>query len=293
MSSASLEAQLRAPRRNNRATFFWRFRQNKLAVMGLGIVIVMIFIAIFANVIAPTGYNEAVLSESRQFPSFSHWFGTDQVGRDYLSRALFGTRTSIIVGFGVQLIALTIGFTLGALGGYLGGWVDQIVVRIIEIATGIPTLLVAMFLMAFLGHSTSSIIFALGITGWVVETRITRAQFIAFRDREFVTAARAIGASEFRIAIRHIFPNVIPVIAVLVAFQIPAAIFNEAGLSFLGLGIDEPLPSLGKMVATSLDYVRIYWHMGLFPSVMIALITLGFTFMGDGLRDALDPTMNR
>ena len=293
MSSASLEAQLRVPRRNNKATFFWRFRQNKLAVMGLGIVVVMIFIAISANVIAPTGYNEAVLSDSRQFPSWSHWFGTDQVGRDYLSRALFGTRTSIIVGFGVQLIALSIGFTLGALGGYLGGWVDQIVVRIIEIGTGIPSLLVAMFLMAFLGHSISSVIFALGITGWVVETRITRGQFIAFRDREFVVAARAIGASEFRIAIRHIFPNVIPIIAVLVAFQIPAAIFNEAGLSFLGLGIDEPLPSLGKMVATSLDYVRVYWHMGLFPSVMIALITLGFTFMGDGLRDALDPTMNR
>jgi oligopeptide transport system permease protein len=261
--------------------------------MGLAVVAAMIFIAIFANVIAPSGYNEAVLSESRQFPSWSHWFGTDQVGRDYLSRALFGTRTSIMVGFGVQLIAVSIGFTLGAAGGYLGGWVDQIVVRIVEIATGIPSLLVAMFLMAFLGHSTSSVIFALGVTGWVVETRITRAQFISFRDREFVIGARAIGASEFRIAALHIFPNVIPVVAVLVAFQIPAAIFNEAGLSFLGLGIDEPLPSLGKMVATSLDYVRTYWYMGVFPSAMIALITLGFTFMGDGIRDALDPTMNR
>jgi len=293
MSSAPLEAQLRAPRRGNKATFFWRFRRNKLAVMGLGIVIVLVTIAVFANFIAPTGYDVAVLSESRQFPSWSHWFGTDQIGRDYLSRSLFGIRTSIMVGFGVQVIALTIGFTLGALGGYLGGWVDMIVVRIIEVATGIPSLLVAMFLMAFLGHSTWSVIFALGITGWVVETRLTRGQFIAFRDREFVVAARAIGASELRIAIIHIFPNVIPVIAVLVAFQIPAAIFNEAGLSFLGLGIDEPTPSLGKMVSTSLSYVRTYWHMGLFPSVLIALITLGFTFMGDGLRDALDPTMNR
>lgn len=293
MSSAPLEAQLRAPRRGNKATFFWRFRRNKLAVMGLGIVIVLVFIAVFANFIAPTGYDVAVLSESRQFPSWSHWFGTDQIGRDYLSRSLFGIRTSIMVGFGVQVIALTIGFTLGALGGYLGGWVDMIVVRIIEVATGIPSLLVVMFLMAFLGHSTWSVIFALGITGWVVETRLTRGQFIAFRDREFVVAARAIGASELRIAIIHIFPNVIPVIAVLVAFQIPAAIFNEAGLSFLGLGIDEPTPSLGKMVSTSLAYVRTYWHMGLFPSVLIALITLGFTFMGDGLRDALDPTMNR
>ena len=293
MSSAALEAQLRAPRRSNKATFFWRFRQNKLAVMGLGIVVVLIFVAVFDTFIAPTGYTEAVLSESRQFPSWSHWFGTDQIGRDYLSRSLFGIRTSIMVGFGVQLITLSIGFTLGALGGYLGGWVDMIVVRIIEVATGIPSLLDAIFLMAFLGHSTWSVIFALGITGWVVETRLTRGQFIAFRDREFVVAARAIGASELRIAIMHIFPNVIPIIAVLVAFQIPAAIFNEAGLSFLGLGIDEPTPSLGKMVSTSLSYVRTYWHMGLFPSVLIAFITLGFTFMGDGLRDALDPTMNR
>ena len=121
MSSAALEAQLRTPRRNNKATFFWRFRQNKLAVMGLGIVVVLIFVAVFATFIAPTGYTEAVLSESRQFPSWSHWFGTDQIGRDYLSRSLFGIRTSIMVGFGVQLITLSVGFTLGALGGYLGG----------------------------------------------------------------------------------------------------------------------------------------------------------------------------
>ncbi|MCH7745864.1 MAG: ABC transporter permease, partial [Chloroflexi bacterium] len=247
----------------------------------------------FANVVAPTGYNEGILDESRQFPSLSHPFGTDQVGRDYLSRIMFGVRTSIIVGFGVQLIAMSIGATMGALAGFKGGWVDQIVLRIIEVATGIPNLLVAMFIMSFLGHSMWSVIFALGITGWVVETRVTRGQFLAMREREFVMAAQAIGASQLRITFRHIFPNVVPILAVVLAFQIPAAIFNEAGLSFLGLGIDEPLPSLGKMVSTSLAYVRVFWHMGLFPSLAIAMITIGFTFMGDGLRDALDPTMNR
>jgi oligopeptide transport system permease protein len=138
-----------------------------------------------------------------------------------------------------------------------------------------------------------NVIFALGISGWVVETRITRGQFLAFKEREFVIAAQAIGATRFRVAFRHIFPNIVPILAVLLAFQIPAVIFNEAGLSFLGLGIDEPMPSLGKMISTSLVYVRTYLYMGLFPSLMIAIITMGFTFVGDGLRDALDPTMNR
>jgi ABC-type dipeptide/oligopeptide/nickel transport system permease subunit len=279
--------------RRRKANFIWRFRRNKLAVVGSGIVFVCIFIAMFANFLAPTSYDIGNLVEARQPPSWSHVFGTDAVGRDYLSRMLYATRTSIIVALGVQVITLSIGISLGTLGGYLGGWVDQIVVRIIEIATGIPALLIAMFIMGMLGHSMWNVIFALGISGWVVETRITRGQFLAFKEREFVIAAQAIGANRFRVAFKHIFPNIVPILAVLLAFQIPAVIFNEAGLSFLGLGIDEPMPSLGKMISTSLSYVRTYWHMGLFPSLMIAVITMGFTFVGDGLRDALDPTMNQ
>lgn len=279
--------------KRRKANFIWRFQRNKLAVIGLCIVVVCFFIAAFANFLAPTSYDVGNLVEARQPPSWGHVFGTDGVGRDYLSRIIYATRTSIMVALGVQIITLTIGISLGTLGGYLGGWVDQIVVRIIEIATGIPALLIAMFIMGLLGHSMWNVIFALGISGWVVETRITRGQFLAFKEREFVVAAQAIGASQFRVAFRHIFPNIIPILAVLLAFQVPAVIFNEAGLSFLGLGIDEPVPSLGKMISTSLAYVRTYWHMGLFPSLMIAIITMGFTFVGDGLRDALDPTMNR
>ena len=279
--------------KRRKANFIWRFQRNKLAVIGLCIVVVCFFIAAFANFLAPTSYDVGNLVEARQPPSWGHVFGTDGVGRDYLSRIIYATRTSIMVALGVQVITLTIGISLGTLGGYLGGWVDQIVVRIIEIATGIPALLIAMFIMGLLGHSMWNVIFALGISGWVVETRITRGQFLAFKEREFVVAAQAIGASQFRVAFRHIFPNIIPILAVLLAFQVPAVIFNEAGLSFLGLGIDVPVPSLGKMISTSLAYVRTYWHMGLFPSLMIAIITMGFTFVGDGLRDALDPTMNR
>ncbi len=279
--------------KRRKANFVWRFRRNKLAVIGFGVVSACVFIATFADFLAPTPYDVGNVLETRQPPSWSHLFGTDGVGRDYLSRIIYATRTSIIVALGVQIITLSIGITLGTLGGYLGGWVDQIVVRIIEIATGIPALLIAMFIMGLLGHSMWNVIFALGISGWVVETRITRGQFLAFKEREFVIAAQAIGASRLRVAFRHIFPNIVPILAVLLAFQIPAVIFNEAGLSFLGLGIDEPVPSLGKMISTSLAYVRTYLYMGIFPSLMIAIITMGFTFVGDGLRDALDPTMNR
>ena len=279
--------------KRRKANFVWRFRRNKLAVIGFGVVSACIFIATFADFLAPTPYDVGNVLETRQPPSWSHLFGTDGVGRDYLSRIIYATRTSIIVALGVQIITLSIGITLGTLGGYLGGGGDQIVVRIIEIATGIPALLIAMFIMGLLGHSMWNVIFALGISGWVVETRITRGQFLAFKEREFVIAAQAIGASRLRVAFRHIFPNIVPILAVLLAFQIPAVIFNEAGLSFLGLGIDEPVPSLGKMISTSLAYVRTYLYMGIFPSLMIAIITMGFTFVGDGLRDALDPTMNR
>ena len=293
MSSATA-GHLESPGiRKTRATFWWRFRRNKLAVFGLVVVVIVLIMAVFSELLAPTPYDIGIITETRQSPSRSHWFGTDGVGRDVLSRVIFATRTSIIVGLGIVIISSTIGVSLGSLAGFKGGWFDTIILRIIEIMTGIPTLMIAMFLMGFLGHSMWSVIAALGFPGFVVETRITRGQFLAFREREFVTGAQAIGASQLRIAFLHIFPNVVPVLAVLIAFQIPAAIFAEAGLSFLGLGIDEPTPSLGKMVSASLAYVRVYWHMGLFPSVMIAIITLGFTFMGDGLRDALDPTMNR
>ena len=206
----------------------WRFKRNKLAVIGFCVVVVCLFIAAFANFLAPTSYDVGNLTEARQPPSWGHIFGTDAVGRDYLSRIIYATRTSIIVALGVQVITLSIGISLGTLGGYLGGWVDQVVVRIIEIATGIPALLIAMFIMGLLGHSMWNVIFALGISGWVVETRITRGQFLAFKEREFVIAAQAIGANRFRVAFRHIFPNIIPILAVLLAFQVPAVIFNEA-----------------------------------------------------------------
>ncbi len=292
MATAQATMALQGPR-SRRSSFWWRFARNKLAVIGMVIVCSFAIIAVFADLLAPTPYDKGKLTEARQFPSWSHPFGTDAVGRDYLSRNIYAARTSLAVGLGTVVLTTAIGLVLGGVAGFRGGWVDTLVLRLLEIATAIPSLMIALLFMSFFSHSMGWVIIALGVVGWVAEARLTRAQFLAFREREFVTAARAIGASQWRIALVHILPNVLPILAVLASFQVPTIIFAEAGLSFLGLGIDEPVPSWGKMVSTGLSYIKVQWYMALFPTLMIALVTLGFNFMGDGLRDALDPTMNR
>jgi len=268
-----------------------RFARNKLAMVGLVVCLLLIFTAIFADFLAPTPYDKAVLSEALQFPSSTHWLGTDAVGRDLLSRIIYGARTSLIVGFVVQAIAIGIGVPLGAAAGLLGKWVDFVVSRLIEVFTAFPGMLFALFIMSILGTGLFNVILAIGVTSWIGACRLTRAQLMALREKEFVLAARALGARNLRIILRHLLPNALPPLIIMVTLGIPIAIFSEAGLSFLGVGINDPLPSWGKMVSSSAAYIRVYWHLGLFPTLTIALTTLSFTFVGDGLRDALDPTM--
>lgn len=270
-----------------------RFIKNRLAVAGLLIVVVFLACALFAEFLAPASYDRAVLSEVLQLPSNRHWFGTDQVGRDFLSRIIYGARTSLLVGFSVQAIAFAIGLPLGALAGLRGGWVDFFVMRAVEVMTAFPSFLFAIFIMSVIGTGLPNVILAIAVTSWIEVCRLTRAQFLALREREFVVAARSYGASDIRIMIRHLLPQALPALLIMLALGIPNAIFTEAGLSFLGLGINDPLPSWGKMVGESMGYIRVYLHMGLIPTVMIALAMLSFNFVGDGLRDALDPTMQR
>ena len=279
-----------------------RFFKNKLAVGALGVLVLLILAAVFADLIAPAPYDYSVIGEALQFPSREHLLGTDSVGRDFLSRLIYGARTSLIVGFSVQAIALTIGLTLGLLAGMLGGWVDYVVMRWVEVLTAIPGVLFALFLVSIFkatperfgrGGEMVIIILAIGLIGWVDICRLTRAQLLALREKDFVLAARAIGATRTRIALRHLLPNALAPLIVAVTLGIPTAIFTEAGLSFLGLGINDPLPSWGKMVADSSSYIRVYWHLGLFPTLMIAITMLSFSFVGDGLRDALDPQLSR
>jgi ABC-type dipeptide/oligopeptide/nickel transport system permease subunit len=269
-----------------------RFFQQRLALIGLIITGALIAVAILAPFIAPTSIESADLMSANQFPSAAHPFGTDAIGRDVLTRIIFGTRTSLIVGFLAVGLACLIGVPLGLAAGLRGGWVDFAVMRAVEVMVAFPGILFAMFLVSVTGGGVRNIILAIGVTTWVTLCRLTRSQLLSLREQEFVQAARSLGVPEWRIAVRHLLPNAMAPLVVAITLAIPTAIFAEAGLSFLGIGINEPTPSLGKMVADSAQYIRVYWYLGFFPTLAIALAMLGFTFVGDGLRDAMDPRQN-
>jgi ABC-type dipeptide/oligopeptide/nickel transport system permease subunit len=268
-----------------------RFLRNRLSVVGLAIVSCIALLAIFAELLAPFPYDFARFDRVLLLPfqNPDHPLGTDEVGRDYLSRLIFGARTSLTVSLVVQGIAVLIGVPVGALAGYRGGVFDFAVTRVIDVMTAFPSLLFAILIISILGGGLQTIIVALSITGWILIARLTRAQFLSLREQEYAVAARALGAPARRIIFRHLLPNALTTILVAVSFGIPATIFAEAGLSFIGLGINDPMASWGKMVGVSNAYVRVYWHLALLPTMAIALTMLGFAFLGDGLRDALDP----
>ena len=269
-----------------------RFSKNKLSVTAASIIILITLMAIFAPLISPAHYSEANFDDAWQFPSLTHPMGTDSIGRDYFSRIVYGARISLIVGFVAQMISLLIGIPLGAIAGFVGGRADYLVMRLVDVMSVFPSLLFAILIMAWLGSGLSNVLFAIGITGWVGVCRLVRAQFLSLREADFVRSARSMGGSNTHIVVRHMLPNAISPIIVGLAMGIPQAIFAEAGLSFLGLGINPPTPSWGQMVSSHLPNVIYYWHLALFPVFMIALIMLGFSLIGDGLRDALDPRMN-
>jgi oligopeptide transport system permease protein len=271
-----------------------RFFRNRLAVLGLGLVLLLLFVAIFADLLAPYNYAEVDFTiRHPQFP-FAHpnyILGTDPTGRDYLSRLIYGARTSMSVGLILAAISVVIGLPVGAAAGYLGGKVDFVVTRLVEILTAFPGLLFAILIVSVLGGGFWKVIFALSITSWVGMARLVRGQVLSLREKEYVEAARSLGAKQTDIVFRHLLPNILSPVLVAVSFGIPGAMFGEAGLSFLGLGINDPIASWGKMVGISGAYVRVFWHLALFPTLAIALAMLGFSFVGDGLRDALDPKL--
>jgi ABC-type dipeptide/oligopeptide/nickel transport system permease subunit len=286
---------------------FDRFARRRLAMLGLLFALVLIFVGLFASWIAPTHYAHADLMSANEFPSWQHPFGTDPIGHDYLSRVIYGIRTSLTVSILAVGVACLIGIPLGVIAGLRGGLSDFVVLRMVEVMTAFPGLLFAIFLLTFansfseggsrffarlFSNQVANVTVIIGVTSWVGLCRLTRAQVLTLREREFVIAARSIGASDWSIGVRHLLPNAIPPIIVAVTLAIPAAIFAEAGLGFLGLGVNEPTPSLGRMVADSRPSLQLYWYLGLFPALAIALTVLAFAFVGDGLRDALDPHQN-
>ncbi len=274
-----------------------RFARNRLAMFGLIILLFLLFLAIFADVISPYPYDRVFLSLRANMLPFTdpaHLLGLDSSSRDYLARLIYGARTSMMVGLIVPLISFAIGVPLGTLSGYRGGWIDFAIQRVVDIATAVPPLLFALFLLSVLGSGVSNVIFVLAITGWIESTRLTRAQLLTYKEREFVLSARSIGAGDLRIIFSHILPNAISPLLVSFTFAVPLAIFAEAGLSFLGIGITEPTPSWGKMVGSGIGTsIRVYYHLAMFPTLLVAFTMLSFSFVGDGLQEALDPNRSR
>jgi len=269
-----------------------RLLRNKLAVVGGVTVILLCLVAILADFLAPYSYTKANFGKIYEFPSREFPLGTDQLGRDVLSRMIFGARVSMLVGVGAQVIIVMIGVPIGLVAGYLGGRVDLLLTRFIDVMYAFPRLLFVILIMSMLGAGLLNIFIAIGLTGWVGIARQTRAQVLSIKEKEFVEGARALGAGFFRTVTKHVLPSALTPIVVSVTFGIPEAIFTEAALSFIGVGINPPTPSWGQMVGENQQYLRSYWHLCVFPSIAIAITMLSFTFFGDGVRDALDPKMN-
>jgi ABC-type dipeptide/oligopeptide/nickel transport system permease subunit len=268
-----------------------RLLRNKLAVVGGVTVVLLCLLAIFANVLAPQSYSKANFGSIYEFPSREFPLGTDQLGRDVLSRMIYGARVSMLVGLGSQVIVVLIGVPLGAVAGYVGGRTDILMTRFIDVMYAFPRLLFVILIMSMLGAGLVNIFIALGLTGWVGIARQTRAQVLTLKEKEFVEGARALGARGWRVLTRHVLPSALTPIVVSVTFGIPEAIFTEAALSFIGVGINPPTPSWGQMVGENQQFLRSYWYLCVFPSIAIAVTMLSFTFFGDGVRDALDPRM--
>jgi len=267
-----------------------RFARNRLSVAALVVIVLLAIMALFAPWLAPYDHLQPDYEIPRQLPSPGHPMGTDELGRDYLSRMIFGSRVSIAIGLGVQLVALLIGVPLGALAGVMGGRVDYLVMRLVDIVYALPGLLLTILIMVVLGSGFLNVFLALSIHSWIEVCRLTRGTILSLREREFVEAARALGSSRLQIVLKHLLPNSLSPVIVAATLGVPTAIFGEAGLSFIGIGVNPPVPSWGQMVGLYYRDMQAYYHLALLPALMIAITTLAFVLVGDGLRDALDPT---
>ncbi len=268
-----------------------RLMRNKLAVIGLFVVTLFTLVALFAPLIAPYGQSEVVDPRlARTGPSWAWPMGLDQNGRDIFSRLVYGARVSLTVGLVAETIILIIGITVGALAGYFAGKTDTLLMRLVDVVYAIPQILLVMIFLNLFGPGLQNIFIAIGVVGWVTEARLLRSQFLTLRESEYVSAARVSGAGPRRLILRHMLPNSLTPLIVAATFGVPTAIFTEASLSYVGVGIMPPQASWGQMVgdASVAGYIQTAPHMLLFPVLAVGLTMLGFTFLGDGLRDALD-----
>ena len=266
-----------------------RLKRRKGAMAGLVVVALFVLVAVFAPLVAPYDPIATSWSAVRKPPSWEHWLGTDEVGRDVLSRIIWGARASLSAGLVSVGIALGVGVPLGLLAGYAGGWIDSVLSRIVDAMLAVPFLILAIALAAFLGPSLTNAMIAIGVTATPIFVRLTRGQVLSVKVEDYVEAARAVGNPPLRIALRHILPNITAPLMVQATLAIAAAVIAEASLSFLGLGQQPPAPSWGSMLNTAKNFVDNAPWMAIWPGASIFLLVLSFNLLGDGLRDALDP----
>jgi oligopeptide transport system permease protein len=256
-------------------------------------ILLLTLAATFAPLITEYGFAKQNLDDILEGPSATHWLGTDQLGRDAFSRLLYGARTSLAVGMFTQFIVLVIGLPIGAFAGYAGGRIDNLMMRFVDVMYAFPDILLIILLRSILGGSIYMIFLAIGLVNWVGVSRLVRGQILSLKERDFVHAARAMGGLGGYITRRHLLPNSLGPVIVAVTFNIPRAIFAEAALSYIGIGVKPPTPSWGTMIRDGYDVIFASPHLVVIPAVGIGLLMLAFTFLGDGLRDALDPRLRR
>lgn len=280
------------------STSFWkdawrRFKQNKLAIMGIVVIVLLAIMSIFGTLISGQNYFNNDLLNANKPPSAEHWFGTDNLGRDIFARTWYGARISLFIGLTAAFLDLIIGVIWGTISGYLGGRVDEYMMRIADILSGVPYLLVVILLMVIMPAGLWTLIIAMTITGWIGMARIVRGEVLKLKAEEFVLASKSLGANTLRVMTKHLIPNALGAILVTLTLTVPTAIFTEAFLSFLGLGVPAPKASWGTMTSDALSSLRYYPYQLFFPAFFICLTMLAFNVVGDGLRDALDPKDRR
>ena len=273
---------------------FWKaLRRNRLAVVGGGVVLLLVALAVFAPLLAPWDPNRPDIKKILAEPSRNHPLGTDQLGRDVLSRMLYGARVSLAVGFVSVSIATGIGIVLGAIAGYNGGRVDGFIMRLVDLMLVFPRFFLLLAVLAFLRPSIWTIMAVIGLTGWMGVTRLVRAEFLALKEREFVVWSQSVGASGYRVIWRHILPNAMAPVLVAMTLGIPAAILTESGLSFLGLGVQPPYATWGNILNEGKDTIEIGWWLSFYPGIAILVTVLSYNLLGEGIRDALDPRLRQ
>jgi len=273
---------------------FWRtFSRNQLACVGAVVVGILVAIAALAPALAPWDPTKTDMKRILEGPSATHWLGTDQIGRDVLSRLLYGSRISLAVGFVSVGIAVLIGILLGAAAGYNGGIVDAFIMRLVDLMLVFPRFFLLLAVLAFLKPSIWTIMVVIGLTGWMGVTRLVRAEFLALREREFVIWSESIGAGALRVIFKHILPNALAPVLVAMTLGIPAAILTESGLSFLGLGVQPPYATWGNILNDGKDLITYAWWLTLYPGLAILVTVLSYNLMGEGIRDALDPRLRQ